>query len=34
MLPLGVDVNGLKISKDGKTLLVTATAAGQPNLYT
>ena len=34
LLPLGVDVNDLKISKDGKTLLVAASAAGQSNLYT
>ncbi len=34
MLPLDVNVNDLKISKDGNTLLVTASAAGQSNLYT
>lgn len=33
-LPIGVDVNGLAISPDGKTLLVTASSAGQVNLYT
>ena len=34
MLPLDINVNSLEISKDGKTLLVTASAAGQSNLYT
>lgn len=34
MLPLEVNVNSLKISKDGNTLLITASAAGQSNLYT
>ncbi|GAB4045943.1 S41 family peptidase [Spirosoma litoris] len=34
LLPVGVDVDAQSISKDGKTLLLTATAAGQQNLYT
>ncbi len=34
LLPLEVNVNDLQISKDGNTLLVTASAAGQSNLYT
>ncbi|WP_299289902.1 S41 family peptidase [uncultured Mucilaginibacter sp.] len=34
LLPLGVDVNDLKMSKDGKTILVMAATAGQSNLYT
>jgi tricorn protease len=34
VLPLGVDADGASISPDGKTLLATATAAGQTNLYT
>ncbi len=34
MLPLEVNVNSLEISKDGNTLLVTASAAGQSNIYT
>lgn len=33
-LPIGVDVNSAVLSPDGKTLLVTASAAGQTNLYT
>ena len=33
-LPVGVDVNDLKISPDGKTLLLSASSAGQQNLYT
>ncbi len=33
-LPVGVDVNSLTISPDGKTLLMTANAEGQTNLYT
>ena len=33
LLPLGVDVDAHSISKDGKTLLLTATVAGQQNLY-
>ena len=33
-LPLGVNVRSVAISPDGKTLLVSATAAGQANLYT
>lgn len=34
LLPVGVDVNSLAISPDGKTLLLTASAEGQFNLYT
>ncbi len=34
MLPLGVDVDDHVISPDGKTLVLTATVAGQNNLYT
>lgn len=34
LLPVGVDVNSLTISPDGKTLLMTASAEGQANLYT
>ncbi|MDQ6759495.1 MAG: DPP IV N-terminal domain-containing protein, partial [Acidobacteriota bacterium] len=34
LLPVGVDVNSQTISPDGKWLLLTATAAGQQNLYT
>lgn len=34
LLPVGVDVDAHSISKDGKTLLITATVAGQQNLYT
>jgi tricorn protease len=34
LLPLDIDVNSLEISKDGNTLLVSASAAGQTNLYT
>lgn len=34
LLPLSIDVNSQTISKDGKTLLLTATVAGQTNLYT
>lgn len=34
LLPVGVDVDAQSISKDGKTLLLTATLAGQQNLYT
>ena len=33
-LPIGVDAGSQRISPDGKTLLVTARAAGQTNLYT
>jgi tricorn protease len=33
-LPVGIDVNELKISPDGKTLLLSASSAGQQNLYT
>ncbi len=34
ILPVGVDVTSQTISPDGRTLLLTATAAGQQNLYT
>ena len=34
VLPVGVDVDDHVISKDGKTLLLIATVAGQQNLYT
>ncbi|WP_020604156.1 S41 family peptidase [Spirosoma spitsbergense] len=34
LLPVGVDVDAQSISKDGKTLLLIATVAGQENLYT
>ncbi len=34
LLPTGVNVNEATISPDGKTLLLTAEAAGQENLYT
>jgi len=33
MLPLGLDVAGVRISPDGKLAVVTAAAAGQANLY-
>ena len=33
-LPVGVDTRGVAISPDGKTALLSATAAGQANLYT
>lgn len=33
LLPVGVDVNSESISPDGKTLLLSANAAGQTNLY-
>ena len=33
ILPVGLDVNAQTISPDGRTLLLTATAAGQQNLY-
>lgn len=33
-LPLGVEVGEIAISPDGKTLLITASAEGQVNLYT
>ncbi|MES2179404.1 MAG: DPP IV N-terminal domain-containing protein [Gemmatimonadota bacterium] len=33
-LPVGVDVNSAVLSPDGKVLLLTASAAGQTNLYT
>jgi len=34
LLPVGVNVNDQEISKDGKQLLITASVAGQTNLYT
>jgi C-terminal processing protease CtpA/Prc len=34
LLPVGVDVNDQVISKDGKMLLISASPAGQQNLYT
>ncbi|WP_461108649.1 S41 family peptidase [Spirosoma koreense] len=34
LLPVGVEVNAQSISKDGKTLLLTASVAGRQNLYT
>ena len=34
LLPLGVSVSDQEISKDGKQLLITASTAGQTNLYT
>ena len=34
LLPVGVDVASLTISQDGKTLLMSASAEGQTNLYT
>jgi tricorn protease len=33
LIPVGVDVGALSISPDGKWLLMTASAAGQANLY-
>ncbi|MEO5816153.1 MAG: DPP IV N-terminal domain-containing protein [Gemmatimonadaceae bacterium] len=33
-LPVGVDVNSAVLSPDGKAMLLTASAAGQTNLYT
>src|SRR5579864_6249167 len=33
LLPVGVDPNSISISPDGKWLLLTASAAGQQNLY-
>jgi C-terminal processing protease CtpA/Prc len=33
LLPIGVDVQSQSLSPDGKTLLVSASAAGQTNLY-
>lgn len=33
LLPVGVDANSISISADGKWLLMTASAAGQQNLY-
>jgi len=34
VLPVGVDANSIVISPDGKTALLSASAAGQQNLYT
>jgi tricorn protease len=34
LLPTGVDTGAIEISRDGKTLLLNARAAGQQNLYT
>lgn len=34
VVPLGLDAGRIRISPDGKTLLFTAAAAGQQNLYT
>ena len=34
LLPLGVSVNNILMSKDGKSLIVTASVAGQSNIYT
>jgi tricorn protease len=34
VLPIGMDASGLRISPDGKTLLFSSSAAGQPNFYT
>ncbi|MBI3683718.1 MAG: PD40 domain-containing protein [Acidobacteria bacterium] len=34
LLPIGLDVDDLALSMDGKTLLLTASAARQENLYT
>src|ERR1019366_7564421 len=34
LLPVGVAANSITISPDGKMLLMTASAAGQQNLYT
>ena len=34
MLPLGVDAGSIALSKDGNTLVVSASVAGQTNLYT
>ena len=34
VLPAGVDVRAVRISPDGKTALLSASAAGQANLYT
>lgn len=33
LLPLGMDVQAIDISKDGNTLIVVAVAAGQANIY-
>ncbi|MBN8480602.1 MAG: PD40 domain-containing protein [Xanthomonadales bacterium] len=33
LLPIGLDVNALAVSPDGKALLLTAEAAGRTNLY-
>jgi Tol biopolymer transport system component/C-terminal processing protease CtpA/Prc len=34
LLPVNIDAGNLKISPDGRTLLITANVAGQANLYT
>lgn len=34
LLPLGVSVNQIMMSKDGKSLILTAAVAGQSNIYT
>ena len=34
LLPIGLDIQDQVISPDGKSLLITATVGGQPNLYT
>lgn len=34
LLPVGIEVDGQSISKDGKTLLLVASVAGRQNLYT
>lgn len=34
LLPLGVDVQSIKLSKDGNTLVLTANVGGQVNLFT
>ena len=34
LLPVGVDAQDQTISPDGKTILITASSAGQTNLYT
>jgi Tol biopolymer transport system component len=34
VLPTGLEVDALSMSRDGKTLLLVASAAGQQNIYT
>jgi tricorn protease len=34
LLPLGVDVNTIQLSKDGNTLVIGAFVGGQPNIFT